>query len=681
MVHLLGGADRTSRVRRALALVLIAIVVAVVWALRSPAPPEATPSPGAPSGTAAPGGELAKGASWAHVQGERESVSFEAPSWITDTDGTQRLAGDEQTPVRVKIAYQARGEPDSMTIEAQRCVYRPEKQHARFEGNVHIVSGLGLDARTSAAEYRGDVGLAQTPEVVEFSRKQISGRGRGLQFDVREGRLALQAEVQLRIANETRGVTEITGDRATFEKESGELEISGHVQAHQGNTSLSSDRLKGTVRLPDYALNLMIAVGHVRIVSEGADLTRQAGLQAAPGRYVLSSERVELPLRENGSPEAMQAGPGGVRFDWQPRAAGGRELRRLDANAAKFVFDEEGRLSKVHALKEVVVRRLLGSRAGAPGEQDELRCGYLFAVLEPETGEVQRGEFSKGVVLTRGRQRAVADRAYYSNSQLELLGDPQVDDPEAGVKTVARQIGIGVGPKQGLLTAEGGVRQTLSRQGPPSAARGGFLQAPELLVQCETLSYDAKTKSGLYAGDALLRAGRDEVRARRIQVRENEGRRTLLAQWRVHSVWNVSEGEGQPPSVVYAKALSMQYSEAQGRVLYSRQVEFRHKDLVIRTPESVQIDVAEDNSIRGLVAGETSVSIEMGGRKANGAQARYAPREGQLVLSGRSVSYTDAQGTLGGRSLTLQRGEDRILMDGRHVQRTTMTIRRGSRQP
>ncbi len=162
--------------------------------------------------------------------------------------------------------------------------------------------------------------------------------------------------------------------------------------------------VKGTVRLPDYALNRLVAVGGVRIVSEGSDLTQQAGLQAAPGRYVLTCERVELPLREDGSPEAMQAGPEGVRFDWQPRAGGGRELRRLDAMAATFIFDEAGRLSKLHALKKVVVTRLLGPRAGAPGEQDELRCGYLFAVLDPETGEMQRGEFSNGITIDFHRE-------------------------------------------------------------------------------------------------------------------------------------------------------------------------------------------------------------------------------------------------------------------------------------
>jgi lipopolysaccharide export system protein LptA len=363
-----------------------------------------------------------------------------------------------------------------------------------------------------------------------------------------------------------------------------------------------------------------------------------------------------------------------VQFElWPTGFRGAQERRSLEAKAATFRFDEQGRLASIQGHGDVLLRRSTGPSGVVA---DELRCGALIVGLDPASGEIVDGEFITNVVVSRGRQKATAGRALYAKSELVLLEEPEVVDPDAGLRIVAERIGLGVGPNQGEISATGHVRKTLKRSGDSPR---GLLDAPEIVVQCEALKYSITRGAALYRIDALLRAGSDEVQAHQIQVREVDGQRRLVAKWKVRAVLRVSEGDPAGSTLVHASARDMHYEGATGTLKFAGAVEVRHKDLAIATPESVKIQL-RGSTMEDLVAGETQVNVSLAERQASGAQAHYLPAEGKLEIEGARVVYQDAKGKLRGRKLTLLRQDDRIQVDGKDVQRTGMTIRRGGPQ-
>ena len=192
----LGAATGKVRaLRLGLVVGLVGMAVLVGWSMRDPAAvPPASPLRVARSAVA---GERGEQCTWTQIVGEEQSVGFEAPECFTEPDGTQRLTGDERRgPARVTIRYQAHGESDTLTIKALHGRYEPQGQKARFEGAVRVSTGLGLAAEMESVSYDGIEGIAESADAVTFSRKQLSGRGRGLQFDARKGRLWLPLMLQ-----------------------------------------------------------------------------------------------------------------------------------------------------------------------------------------------------------------------------------------------------------------------------------------------------------------------------------------------------------------------------------------------------------------------------------------------------------------------------------------------------
>jgi len=666
---------KVRALRLGLVVGLVGMAVLVAWSLRGPeaGPPASTPR----VARSAVAGERGEQCTWMQVVGEEQSVGFEAPECFTEPDGTQRLTGDERRgPARVTVRYQAHGETDTLTIEALHGSYEPQGQKARFEGAVRVSTGLGLAAEMESVSYDGIEGIAESADAVTFSRKQLSGRGRGLHFDARKGRLVLGGPVEVRIAGADGGATWVRAERVRFDKRSGEFEFEGNTRATSGETRLTAERLRGELALPQYDLKRLVAVGNVRLRSAGGALASQAGLKVSRGAYLLECERVEIPLSAAGAPKSMQAGPAGVHFELQPTADHATERRTLDSQAATFRFDEQGRMEEISAHGGVLLKRVT---AASGSIADEMRCASVFAKLEPASGEMVRGEFHGGVELARGRQKATAGEAFYTGSMLRLKGDPQVEDPDAGLRVVADSIGLGTGDKQGQMQASGHVRQTIKRAEPGG---DGLLDGPELLVQCGEMIYNTGNGAALYRRGALLRSGADEVRAYKIQLRQAPGQRRLLASRRVQTVWRAAGEAGQEPSLVQARAKQMYYEESSGTLRFSENVELRQEDLTIKTPEELTIELVSGTGLGSLRAGQTAVDVTMGQRHATGATARYAPPEGRLVIEGPRVVYSDEEGrSLWGRALTLLLDENKVLVDGQDVQRTRMTIRSGAPNP
>lgn len=661
----------TRRARLVLAVGLLAVVAAVIWGWHKPAASSA-PVKGRDRGSGR--GEYVEGGESVVLTGDLEAQRVKAAVQVTEPDGTTRFRGSaESGPVQVTLGYTADGKHDKVSIEAARGEYNPTTQSGRFEGAVKVATGLGVELAMDTLVYRGQEALAETDANVEFKRKQVAGSARGVSLAIREGQLTLVADVKLHIDDKERGALEITAAHGTFEKRDGSFELLGAVTVRQGESVLTAERLAGYLSLPGYVLTQLEASGNVVLLSPGGAMASQMGLNASAGSCELRTTRLDMPIGGAGAGRELHAGPGGLDFVWGS-ATGGQE-KHLQANAATFVMDAAGRIESVHANKKV--RLTLGGepatkgRAAAHGDLVECASGYVK--LDPDSREITQGEVVGDVVMTRGSMHAVAEQGELAESELVLDGDPEVTNADTGARLSAETIRIGMGQKLGRLSGWGNVTHTVSRP-----QRGNDKEASLMTVTANEMDYDENRHSGVYRGDVLLRMGSDEVSARQIQVRGTEGNLRLFASYRVVSRFAMKNKDGSGGDAAEGRAASLAYSEGAGYLSYGGGVTYQQGDLTIETPDKLEVRLTPERAMKGLVAGGTSVKLAMGGRRATGVRVTYSPTEDAFRLIGAPVAYEDGGGPGGrGLALTLHRAEDRIQLDGRDLQRTVTTIKRG----
>ncbi|HSD28424.1 MAG TPA: LptA/OstA family protein, partial [Vicinamibacteria bacterium] len=307
------------------------------------------------------------------------------------------------------------------------------------------------------------------------------------------------------------------------------------------------------------------------------------------------------------------------------------------------------------------------------------------ATLDPASGAVSGATFEGSVVFEEPGRRAFAGRAVYEDGPglVTLTGDPRIVDEAEGSELRGKRIRLGTVAR--TVAATDSVRHTVTPK--RAVARPGLLGAgePAVLV-CREFEYDPRTRTAHYRGNALLRSGKDEVRAPTIVIEEGKDQtRRLTASGGTTSTLHPrpQKGAAKPkddakptePAAVEARSRDMVYQEAAGRVVYTGDVEIRQGDIVTLSPEAVVTLTKDGGAVEKLVAGEP-VEVRQGARRANGRHGTYTPADERLVLVGEPVVLQDVDRRLEGRVLTFEVGSDRIRVDGREEVRTEAVFRR-----
>jgi lipopolysaccharide transport protein LptA len=211
-----------------------------------------------------------------------------------------------------------------------------------------------------------------------------------------------------------------------------------------------------------------------------------------------------------------------------------------------------------------------------------------------------------------------------------------------------------------------------------SAVKAGLLGSTEnpTVITAGSFDYTARTKRAVYEDGALLRSGKDEIRAGGITITEGAGgKRTLEASGRVVArMQPKGEGATRAPAVVEARAADMVFDEARNRITYRGDVLIRQGDIQTKSPAATLFLNPDGGSIKTLEAGEP-VEVQQAERKATGSKGTYTPSTETMVLVGDDVVLSDSSGRVQGRSLTFHVGDERVLVDGREEIRTQMIIK------
>jgi LPS export ABC transporter protein LptC/lipopolysaccharide transport protein LptA len=654
--------------RRGLLAVLLLIGGSVVVTLRQRPAARPEPSP-TPIPSAPPTASRSENIVYRNFKGDKESFVLSAARWVGEEHGDIRLQG-----VSLTFSYVAKGKPDKGTITSDECFYNQHQQKASFRGNVVVRTGDGFELRTDALVYRGDKGIARTESKAEFKRKDFSGTSTGLHYEAEAGRIELPKDVVLLLHDPDNQPMEIRSASAVLDRERDAAAFEGGVTVTQGRDTLRSGRLFLTFAGDERAVQRVEAEDDVVIRSVGGQIPGAKGFPGGSGPRELRGKRVDIAMRPDRSLEQVFAGPDGDLIV-QSSPPDPPEKRRMTAKFLTFRFDAQGRVEEVQAQKDAVFEGTpLPPSKAAPRK---VSSQNFVAKMDPATGEPREIEFTKDVVFTEGRRRATAQKGWYdgAKSLLILKEDPQVVDEEQGSELQAQAIDMGT--RTGDIAARHAVRHVLRRR--PGLM--GDKDEPAIMTS-RFFDYAAATKTAKYREEALLRSGKDEVRAREIRVQEaGEGKRVLEAEGGVVSrLHPKGQQGGKPAAAVEGRAKQMVYDEARKTVVYKGDVVIRQGDIQTKSPEATLNLTADGAGIKSLVAGDP-VDVRQGARTASGARGTYTPLDETMVLEGERVVLHDGPREVEGRSLTFRVGDDSILVDGQQLVRTQTVIRREPPKP
>jgi lipopolysaccharide transport protein LptA len=667
--------DRTRLARRLLLALLVVVSGAVAWSLRRP--PSRTP-PGEAGAAPSPGhGTTVAEGSLLRFREGKQKVEVKWRTMVGREGDANRLLG-----VEVTIPFLAEGRASNATITADECLYQTSPQRAAFKGNVRVKTDDGFELESDTLKYWGDEERVFTRDAVRFRRGTTSGSARGLEYR-REAGLSLGADVRIRMEEAAAPPTDIESGSAWASREERLVRFEGGVIAHQGGRELHCRRLNLNLSDDLSAVERAAAIEDVDLVTAaGAALPGSSAAEG--GRKRLRCRRLNVVFRAKGVlQEALAVNSASLEVD--PGKGEAKERRRVAAPQLRFDFDEQGRLVSLQGLParqtdEAAVRHVLLTTEPlppSPAGGRTLRSDRFTATLDPESGAVRGADFEGGVALTEPGRKAWAGRVVYEDGPglVTLTGDPRIVDEGEGSELRGRRITLGTRSRG--VTASQNVRHTLARRG--KASRPGMLGGEEpTVIVCRDFDYDEATRTARYRENALLRSGKDEVRAPTIVVQDGgEGRRKLTASGGPTSILHPRAGKAsaKEPEAVEAHSREMVYEEAASRIVYTGDVVIRQGDITTRSPEAVVTLTKDGGDVDRLLAGEP-VEVQQGERRATGQRGTYTPADETLVLVGEKVVLQDVDRRLEGRVLTFEVGSDRIRVDGREEVRTEAVFKR-----
>lgn len=660
--------------RGGLLALVVAVLGSVAWTLRrpaasprpEPAPAVAVPSPGPSAAQATRMGDLV----YRSVKGGRESFSLRARS----------MSGREQEQLKLEsvdaeFGYVADGQPGRGRIVSDECLYYPARQEAHFQGRVRLRTEDGLELLGDELVYDGEAGGARSTKPVSFRRQRLSGSANGMEYVAETGRLQLDGDVVVRVADQGAGETVIRSAQARFERSGGEALFQERVELTRGGDRLTAARLtlQGTMD----ELDRIRAAGDVVVRSTSDAIPGTAHGPARPDRRSgpreLRAQQLDVNVRPDHSLEEAVASEDAV-LVVLPGPGQAKERRTLKGAVLTFRWDEQGRLVEVLGQKDA---EFLGEPLPPDARPARrLRSRNFTAHLDPVSGAIRDAEFNKDVEFERGTQKAKADRADLSGEEgrLTLNEEPSLIDEEQGSRLEANTIDLFT--QTGDVRARYAVRHTLSqRPGRRDAFPGS--DADLAVVTSRFFEYESAAHLARYREGALLRSGRSELRATEIRrVDLGPGRRRLEASGDVVSLLASRAKPGVPAEPpLDGRAQEMSYDEATHLVAYSGDAVLVQGEVSTKSPRAL-LQLAADGSELVKLEAFDPVELRQGSRIANGERAVYTPADKTIVVTGRKVDLKDESQQVHGRTLTFYVGDDRILVDGREEARTETILRR-----
>ena len=636
---------------------------------------------------------MARGVEISRLDEDGEKVfELRAAESVGRTEGTQTFRD-------VEIRFEAgKTEPIPLTVTGDLCEYDVESSAVHLEGNVVIVDGEHLRIEAPTLDYRPKPKRVWTDDPIKYYHRGLSGEAGGLVYQVAGNAFELGEGVAMTFTPDDGGLpVYVESVWAKIRRPERLVRFIDDVRVRQGPYRLRSGLLRIHMTEDESGVEQLIADRDVRMVFDAppepphndAEPGRGVRPLDEPGRKRLTSERLEVEFRPDGSTMKRMRAMNGAKLTLEPPVSSDKKpgmRRQLEGNTLIFHFDDQGRLTVLNGRGRVALT--LEPEGGKPEEVRRVTARELESRFDPETGELRMAKWSHQVKFSHGDLHAEAEEGLY-RAQRELLTlteSPRLWDASAELE--AEEVRIQV--VTGGVEAIGKVRSTMTSA---SSSSIGFLPGKEddaVYFLAEHLMYDRVQDLAIYTGGALGFRGSSRLEAERIAVAQTKGEleatdsvRTTLPQKASPSLGNqgAEDDEDDQDSggrkettlqLIHTRAGHLLYRSKDGLLTYTKEVQMRSGDFVLRG-EKIDVQFDEGGEAIKQIDAEGDVEIESTTGKARGEKATYVPDREEVRVSGELATLQDGDKLTEGKELTFFLSDDKIFVDGREERRTKTT--------
>jgi lipopolysaccharide export system protein LptA len=687
--------QRRARLVIGVSGVVFAVFVAREYRRRDP--PPASPAvvrtdPGAVVETT--GGTLGR------FKGSREDVSVTYQKQFAYPDGSSKLTG-------VTIVTDEKDGSRTFTITGNEGRLAKNEATIVLDGNVRVAGSDGMTLVTEHATYTEAEAMVRAPGPVEFGRGRIKGNGVGMTWSKNYDVLTILDQAVVHVAPDAKGANgaEVTSGSASFARRDKSIRFERLVRIQRGGQVTEADTAVAyltddedhidTLDLKEHArittskaapgalqalsgrdMNLKYADGevleHVLITSDA--LIKVAGEAGTQGRQITANV-IDISIAPDGSTPVALAGRDNVQLTFPPETGlSGRTIRAP-------ILDATGEPGK--GLTRAVFTGGVQYRERGGSIDRSATAATLDVTLKPGLGAIEQAKFARAVRFEEGQMTALAAAALYDleKGTLALSGAepatpvPHVVNPQLAVDGTTIDLTL-AGPK---LKAAGNVKSELKPASKPAAGESGNdVKMPSMLKQDQpvivvgnALDYDGTTSMSTYTGAARLFQGDTSIKGETIIIDNKAGNLSASGGVTSTTVLDQVDKEKKKQRVhSIATSKDFKYDDTDRRMTYTADAHMSGPDGDM-TAERIELYLKPSGDELERAEAFENVTLREQNRETKGSKMIYTTANETYVVTGAPVKILDeCKRETTGRTLTFNKGTDRILVDGGRQIRT-----------
>lgn len=568
------------------------------------------------------------------IKGGEESVRFKADKHYVGEDKHYHAEGN------VEIVFLKKREGKDVFIYGSEVVYDKDWNH-------FVLSGQGkvkyedLVIESVLLNYDNKKELFSTAKGVSFSSEGLSGTARKLDYLMREEKLCLQENVNLRLRPnlETSFPLIAEGKRLEYSRKNRKGVIDGGVRLFHGESRATASNLRFELSEDEDNLRTLVLKGKAKAIireeeKKEISSSRQSSLFSQSTMREVEAEEIEIrafPFLQK--VQALEAsGNCSLKF---VSSSGG--FTHILAEYVKFLFDQEGELSQFEALKNA---RMIDQEQSS--EETRLVEGDSLIMKNKTDVLLVKGEGPYEARVASSDSEVFAEEISISldNNNLEVI---------RGVKVVLNQ-------KKG-----------------EEKRIGLFSKESPVLINAREMRYFDEEKRFLFNGDIKAWQEKRILLADEIVLYEETGK--ILSTGDVKSVFPHKPKDEEKEERVEISSDKMIYHPEQNLIFYEKRSSLKVKDIDLRA-QSVSVYLSEEEGdMENIVARENVVIVQSLG-EGRGEEAIYDPDKESVVLLGNPVLIDKDRGITRGDKLTFYLADDRILVENKARERSATVIKR-----
>jgi LPS export ABC transporter protein LptC/lipopolysaccharide transport protein LptA len=655
--------------------------------LPPPPPPVTRTDPGAITETT--GGNLLR------FKASREDVSVTFEKQLTYANGTSKLLG-------VTVVTTEKSGKRSFTITAKEGQLGRDESTIALDGDVRVASSDGTTAATEHASYTSADAIVRAPGPVEYAHGRTRGTGIGMLWNKAEDVLTIIDQAVVHIAADERGAggADITSGSAAFARRDKYIRFERAVRIQRTNQLTEAETAVAYLTADENNIETLELKENARISSANA----------APGALqTLGGTEMNLKYRPNG--ESLEHVLVTGQAVMQVAGAAGQQGRQITANVIDIALAPDG-ATPLALLGRDNVQLTLPPESGTPGRtiraaaldgKGEAGRGLTRAVfsgnvqfrergggtdrtataaqldvtLKPGLSSIEQARFARTVRFEDGKMTALAAAGLYDLEQgtLALSGTepaapvPHVVNDQIAVDATTIDLTL-AGPK---MKASGNVKSELR---PASKGEGGAagndVKMPSLLKQdkpvivlANALDYDGTASTGVYTGAAQLFQGDTSIKGETITIDNKSG--NLAASGGVTTTTVLDQvGKDKKKQRAHSVATSkeIKYEDAEHRLTYLNDAHMSGPDGDMNAAR-IELYLKPSGDELDRAEAFENVTLREQNRETTGTKMIYTTANETYVVTGAPVKIIDEcrRETIG-RTLTFNKGTDRIVVDG-----------------